>query len=54
MRKQTSAAAPAINKEGFLAREGTKTVIASVFSILIGMIVGIIIILIVVLTTPAI
>lgn len=54
MRKQTSAAAPAINKEGFLAREGTKTVIASVFSILIGMIVGSIIILIVGLTTPAI
>ena len=54
MRKQTSAVAPAINKEGFLAREGTKTVIASVFSILIGMIVGSIIILIVGLTTPAI
>ena len=54
MRKQTSAAAPKVSKEGFLAREGTKTVTASVFSILIGLIVGSIIILIVGLTTPTI
>ena len=55
MRKQTSGAAtPALTKDGFLGREGTRTVIASLFSILIGMVVGSIIILIVGLTTPSI
>lgn len=55
MRKQTSGAAtPALTKDGFLGREGTKTVIASLFSILIGLVVGSIIILIVGLTTPSI
>ena len=41
MRKQTSGAAtPALTKDGFLGKEGTKTVIASLFSILIGLVVG--------------